>query len=53
MYYLQQAGYHVVGADLIDEATEDFFAEHGLEFTKKKLAPLSLKRPEWVKDQSL
>jgi len=43
MYYLQQAGYHVVGADLSDEATEDFFAEHGLEFTKTKVGPFIIK----------
>lgn len=43
MYYLQQAGYHVVGADLSDEATGDFFVEHGLEFTKTKSGPFVIK----------
>lgn len=36
MLWLQQNGYHVIGIELSDEATDAFFLENGLNFTKNE-----------------
>lgn len=44
MLWLQEQGYHVIGVDLSDEATDVFFAQHGLSGEKTQEADFLVKK---------